>query len=121
MWLLDCLPGDNPTRTEKVAGRRRPAPICCPCQTGTDRASAGLMCALRGCRSAIQDPDAGFVLCQGGLAMKALLVTVVSFAAFNCLVLGAAQAQQPNRMQACAAEWKTMKAANQTAGKKYRD
>jgi hypothetical protein len=53
--------------------------------------------------------------------MRALLVTVVSFAAFNCLVLGAAQAQQPNRMQACAAEWKTMKAANQTAGKKYRD
>jgi hypothetical protein len=53
--------------------------------------------------------------------MKALVVTVVSFAALNCLVLSAAQAQQPNRMQACAAEWKTMKAANQTAGKKYRD
>ena len=57
--------------------------------------------------------------------MKAFLVTVVSFAAFNCLMLSAASAQQPNqqpnRMRACAAEWNTMKAANQTAGKKYRD
>jgi len=53
--------------------------------------------------------------------MKALVVTVVSFAAFSGLMLSAAQAQQPNRMQACATEWNTMKAANQTAGKKYRD
>jgi hypothetical protein len=54
--------------------------------------------------------------------MKALLVTAVSLAAFSCLAFDTAHAQQqPNRMQACAAEWKTMKAANQTAGKKYRD
>jgi hypothetical protein len=51
--------------------------------------------------------------------MKALLVTAVSLAVFNCVALGAAHAQQ-NRMQACAAEWKTMKAANQTGGKTYR-
>jgi hypothetical protein len=54
--------------------------------------------------------------------MKTLVITAVSLAALNCLAFGAAQAQQPqNRMQACAAEWRTMKAANQTEGKKYRD
>src|SRR3954451_24762789 len=52
--------------------------------------------------------------------MKALLVSAVSFAVFHCVALGAAHAQQQNRMQACAAQWKTMKAANQTEGKTYR-
>jgi hypothetical protein len=46
------------------------------------------------------------------------------FAAVTMTLLSlaiAAPAQAQNRMQTCAAEWKAMKAANQTGGKTYRE
>lgn len=54
--------------------------------------------------------------------MKSVLVTAISVALLGCAATGAAQAQaQQTRMKSCAAEWKSMKAANQTEGKTYRD
>jgi|SRR5215216_2130811 len=51
--------------------------------------------------------------------MKAYAIAAGSLAFLALAAVGPAQAQQ-SRMQACAAEWNTMKAANQTAGKTYR-
>ncbi|MFL4979963.1 MAG: hypothetical protein ACJ8FV_15930 [Xanthobacteraceae bacterium] len=47
------------------------------------------------------------------------IVISCALALFSLVVAGPVHAQ--SRMKACADEWKTMKAANQTAGKKYRD
>jgi hypothetical protein len=52
--------------------------------------------------------------------MKTRMVAVFgSLALFGLLMASPVQAQ--SRMKACADEWNAMKAANQTAGKKYRD
>jgi hypothetical protein len=52
--------------------------------------------------------------------MKTHVIAVsCSLALFSLVVAGPAHAQ--GRMKACADEWNTMKAANQTAGKKYRE
>jgi hypothetical protein len=52
--------------------------------------------------------------------MKTRMVAAFgSLALFGLLVASPVQAQ--SRMKACADEWNAMKAANQTAGKKYRD
>jgi hypothetical protein len=56
----------------------------------------------------------------GGIAMKTRAIAIsCSLALFGLVAASPAHAQ--GRMKACADEWKTMKAANQTAGKKYRD
>jgi hypothetical protein len=56
----------------------------------------------------------------GGRGMKPHMIAVAcSLALFSLAVAHPAQAQ--GRMKACADEWKAMKAANQTAGKKYRE
>jgi hypothetical protein len=52
--------------------------------------------------------------------MKLHMITVACSLALLALVV-ASPGHAQSRMKACADEWKTMKAANQTAGKKYRD
>jgi hypothetical protein len=57
---------------------------------------------------------------HGRIAMKSRAIAVAcSLALFSLVAASPGHAQ--SRMKACADEWKTMKAANQTAGKKYRD
>jgi hypothetical protein len=57
---------------------------------------------------------------MGGVAMKTHVIALsCSLTLFSLVVASPGHAQ--SRMKACADEWNTMKAANQTAGKKYRD